>query len=90
MVDFCRAEGIPHDVCGKVIVASSDAEVPQLLKIYERGIANGVTCELIDLPRLRQLEPEVNGVRHCMFRMRGSSTTSRSPAGCGKDPAGGW
>jgi L-2-hydroxyglutarate oxidase len=63
MVDFCRAEGIPHDVCGKVIVATSDAEVPQLLKIYERGIANGVTCELIDLPRLRQLEPEVNGVR---------------------------
>lgn len=63
MVDFCRAEGIPHDVCGKVIVATSDADVPQLLKIYERGIANGVTCELIDLPKLRQLEPEVNGVR---------------------------
>jgi L-2-hydroxyglutarate oxidase len=63
MVEFCRAEGIPHDVCGKVIVATSDAEIPQLLKIYERGIANGVKCELIDLPRLRKLEPAVNGVR---------------------------
>lgn len=63
MVAFCRAEGIPHEVCGKVIVATREAEVPQLLKIYERGIANGVTCELIDLPRLRQLEPHVNGVR---------------------------
>jgi len=63
MVAFCQAEGIPHEVCGKVIVATSDAEMPQLLKIYERGIANGVKCELIDLPRLRQLEPHVNGVR---------------------------
>ena len=63
MVEFCRAEGIAFDVCGKVIVATSEAEVPQLLKIYERGIANGVRCELIDLPRLRQLEPHVNGVR---------------------------
>ena len=63
MVAFCQTEGIAFDVCGKVIVATRDAEVPQLLKIYERGIANGVPCELIDLPRLRQLEPHVNGVR---------------------------
>ena len=63
MVEFCREEGIPHEICGKVIVATSDAEIPQLLKIYERGIANGVKCELIDLPRLRSLEPAINGVR---------------------------
>ncbi len=63
MVDFCRAEELPFQICGKVIVATNDAEVPQLLKIYERGIANGVQCELIDRPRLKQLEPEVNGVR---------------------------
>jgi len=63
MVAFCQAEGISYDICGKVIVATCDAEVSQLLKIYERGIANGVKCELIDLPRLRQLEPAVNGVR---------------------------
>lgn len=63
MVEFCREEGIPHEICGKVIVATSEAEIPQLLKIYERGIANGVKCELIDLPRLRSLEPAVNGVR---------------------------
>jgi (S)-2-hydroxyglutarate dehydrogenase len=63
MVEFCRAEGIAFDICGKVIVATSESEVPQLLKIYDRGIANEVRCELIDLPRLRQLEPHVNGVR---------------------------
>ncbi len=63
MVDFCQAEGIPFDICGKVIVAIDETEIPQLLKIYERGIANGVKCQLIDLPRLRQLEPHVNGVR---------------------------
>lgn len=63
MVAFCQTEGIPFEICGKVIVATSDHEVPQLLKIYERGIANGVRCELIDLPRLRQLEPFAAGVR---------------------------
>lgn len=63
MVEFCREEGIPYEICGKVIVATCEAEIPQLLKIYERGIANGVKCDLIDLPRLRTLEPAVNGVR---------------------------
>ncbi|RLS56633.1 MAG: L-2-hydroxyglutarate oxidase [Planctomycetota bacterium] len=63
MVDFCRAEEIPHDVCGKVIVATCESEIPQLLKIYERGMANGVTCHLIDIPHLKQLEPEVHGVQ---------------------------
>ncbi len=63
MVEFCREEGIPYEICGKMIVATRQEEIPQLLKIYERGIANGVKCELIDLPRLRQLEPAVNGVR---------------------------
>ncbi len=63
LVEFCREEDIPHEICGKVIVATSDAEIPQLLKIYERGIANGVKCELIDIPRLRALEPAVSGVK---------------------------
>lgn len=63
MIEFCRQEEIPHEICGKVIVATREVEISQLLKIYERGIANGVKCELIDLPRLRKLEPAVNGVK---------------------------
>lgn len=63
MEEFCAAEKIPYDVCGKVIVAVGEDEIPRLDKIYERGQANGVLCEIIDARRLRELEPHVAGVR---------------------------
>ena len=63
MEEFCRAEGVPFDVCGKVIVALSEAELPRLDNILERGRANGVGCEIIDRGRLLELEPHVAGMR---------------------------
>src|SRR5579862_3593604 len=63
MEAFCRAEGIPYQICGKVIVAVSEADLPALERIYERGVANGVRCELIDKARLAELEPHAAGVR---------------------------
>ncbi len=59
---FCAAEGIPFETCGKVIVAVTDAELPALERIHERGRANGVRCERIDAARLKELEPHVAGV----------------------------
>lgn len=63
MQEFCEREGVPFEICGKVIVAVEEAEVPRMEKIYERGQANGVRCEIIGPERLRELEPHVNGVR---------------------------
>ena len=63
MEAFCAAEGIAHEICGKVIVAVSDADVPALQRIYERGQANGINCTLIDKARLAELEPHAAGVR---------------------------
>src|SRR5947208_2657343 len=63
MEAFCAAEGIAHEICGKVIVAVSDADLPALDRIYERGQANGVVCELIDRGRLAELEPHAAGVK---------------------------
>ncbi|MFQ5409498.1 MAG: L-2-hydroxyglutarate oxidase [Anaerolineales bacterium] len=63
MEAFCAAEGIPFDVCGKVIVAVDEAELPALQAIYERGQANGVRCEIIGPARLRELEPHAAGVQ---------------------------
>ena len=63
MVDFCATEGIPNEICGKVIVAVSESQLPSLQRIYERGQKNGVHCELIDAERLRQLEPHAAGIR---------------------------
>src|SRR5216684_8555939 len=42
MVEFCREHTLPHEVCGKVIVATSQEEIPGLEKLLERGQANGL------------------------------------------------
>ena len=59
---FCRSHGVAHEICGKVIVAVDESEVAGLHRIADRGIANGVRCELISPERLRVLEPHVTGV----------------------------
>lgn len=63
MEDFCAAEKIPYDICGKVIVAVSDDELPRLDTILARGQANGVACEIIGVDRLKELEPHVAGIK---------------------------
>jgi L-2-hydroxyglutarate oxidase len=63
MEEFCAAEGIAYEICGKVIVAVDDSELAALERIYERGQANGVSCEVIDKHRLAELEPHAAGVR---------------------------
>ncbi|RMG32556.1 MAG: L-2-hydroxyglutarate oxidase [Planctomycetota bacterium] len=63
MEEFCRREGIPFELCGKVIVAVEDWELPILERIFERGQANQVRCELIDRQRLLEIEPHTAGIR---------------------------
>ncbi len=63
MEAFCASEGIAHEICGKVIVAVTDEELPALQRIYDRGIANGVNCSLIDKACLAELEPFAAGVK---------------------------
>src|SRR5438093_4415981 len=48
MEAFCAAEQIAYEICGKVIVAVDETELPALERIYQRGQANGVTCSLAD------------------------------------------
>src|SRR3982075_3601239 len=47
MVEFCREHGIPHNVCGKVIVATTEAELPRLEELRQRGIANGLAGQRV-------------------------------------------
>jgi L-2-hydroxyglutarate oxidase len=63
MEAFCAAEGIAHEICGKVIVAVTEADLPALDTIFARGQANGINCTLIDKARLAELEPHAAGVR---------------------------
>lgn len=63
MEEFCQRENIPFNRCGKVIVAVTPDEIPQLERIYERGLANDIRCERIGPERLREIEPHVVGVQ---------------------------
>src|SRR5437879_4670542 len=61
---FCDEHDIPYELCGKVIVATRESELPGLQRLYERGVANGVEgVELIGPERLRELEPHCNGIK---------------------------
>src|SRR5712691_4250090 len=42
MYRFCAAHGVPHERCGKLIVASSAADVPALDELQRTGTRNGV------------------------------------------------
>lgn len=63
MERFCLEHGVPYDICGKVIVAVDERELPTLERIYERGQQNGVRCEFIGHERLKELEPYSAGVK---------------------------
>lgn len=59
MVEFCREQGIPHDVCGKVIVATRKAELPLLDKLFQRGLENELPVTRLTEGQVREVEPHV-------------------------------
>ena len=64
MVDFCRQHGVPHQVCGKVIVATRKEELPGLEELRKRGEANGLSgLRLIGPEQLREIEPHAAGLQ---------------------------
>lgn len=63
MVDFCRAHDIPHDICGKLVVATSDLERTRLDDLMARGTANGLSgLRHLDADGLRRIEPHAAGI----------------------------
>jgi L-2-hydroxyglutarate oxidase len=63
LVRYCQERGLPHEICGKVVVATSTAELPRLHDLAERGRANGLAgLELLSLDGLRRVEPHAAGV----------------------------
>lgn len=63
LIDFCDAEGIPYDLCGKIVVATRQEELPQLETLYQRGQQNGLGgLKKLTLAEMREIEPHVNGV----------------------------
>src|SRR6266851_3276699 len=63
MIEFCREHGLPHQICGKVIVATHEEELPRLEELRRRGEANGLTgLRLIGADELREIEPHARGI----------------------------
>ena len=64
MVAFCQQHNLPHAVCGKVIVATNQEEIPRLETLFERGHVNGLTgLRLLNGDQLREIEPHCGGLR---------------------------
>ena len=64
LLDFCDRNGIAYDLCGKVIVATDEEEIPRLEELFRRGVANQVPgLEMIGPERLGEIEPNARGIR---------------------------
>ncbi|HEY6304579.1 MAG TPA: L-2-hydroxyglutarate oxidase [Terriglobales bacterium] len=64
MVEFCSRHGIPHRVCGKLIVATDSEEAARLDALLARGVANGLEgLRILDRAAMLEIEPHVGGVR---------------------------
>ena len=64
MVQFCNEHSIPHEICGKVIVATDESELPGLNELLRRGRANGVIgLRELTAEQVREIEPHASGIR---------------------------
>lgn len=71
LYEFCASHGVPHRKCGKLIVATEDAEVAKMEAILKQGQTNGVeNFELIDGAAARAMEPALN----CVAALRSPET----------------
>ncbi|MCP5515753.1 MAG: L-2-hydroxyglutarate oxidase [Verrucomicrobiales bacterium] len=63
MVAFCRSEDVPHDVCGKLVVATREEELPRLDELLRRGQANGLQgLRRLSPAEIRSHEPHAAGL----------------------------
>ncbi|MEM7368051.1 MAG: L-2-hydroxyglutarate oxidase [Bacteroidota bacterium] len=63
LVAFSKAHKIPHDVCGKVVVATHESELPHMERIFNNGVANNTEgIEKINGDQIREIEPFCAGI----------------------------
>ncbi|WP_369218051.1 L-2-hydroxyglutarate oxidase [Streptomyces flavofungini] len=62
MIKFCAEHGIPHDVTGKLIVATERDELPRLHALVQRGRENGIPVRELGPAQITEYEPEVRGL----------------------------
>lgn len=70
MTEFCEEHGIPVRVCGKLVVATDDSQLPRLAALFERATANGLPVSMLTPEQARAYEPNVA----CVAAMHVAST----------------
>jgi L-2-hydroxyglutarate oxidase len=64
LIAFCEQNSVPYEICGKVVVATAEEELPRLDELYRRGVANGLRgVEIIGPERLNEIEPHTTGIK---------------------------
>src|SRR5215472_6707374 len=64
MYEFCERHNVPADRCGKLIVVTTESELPALDELYRRGNANGVPdLEMVGPEGVREREPHCAGIQ---------------------------
>ena len=64
LIDFCQQENIPHEICGKIVVATKESEIFQLKELYQRGLANKLQgIKWISSEEIQEREPNCVGLR---------------------------
>src|SRR4051794_21558273 len=84
MVDFCQRHGITHDVCGKIIVATEEHELPQLDVLLQRGLANGLAVTKIGPEQIKEFEPHCTGIAGIRVPSTGIADYKAVAAACAK------
>ncbi len=63
LLDFCKENEIPYDLCGKIVVATEEKELPLLQNLFDRGKQNGLDgFKKLSKEELKEYEPHVNGL----------------------------
>ncbi len=60
--EFCTEHGIPFEECGKLIVATTPAELARMADLERRAEINGIECRRVGADELAELEPNVTGL----------------------------
>lgn len=64
LLEFCRCEHVQHEICGKIVVATREEELPRLEELFRRGEANGLTdLRYLNSKEIQEIEPNCSGLR---------------------------
>ena len=93
MYRYCAENGIAHERCGKVVVATDERELPALAELERRGLANGLKgIRRLTPEEIREHEPHVAGIAGLFVAETGivdykqvSESYANKVRGCGGD-----